>query len=589
MQLVLAIFGAALLTSCVNSPLIVDPPYDLKRANVEAPAPANQATSPTPSAQSAPGVSATATSTVLQATATPRPPEAVRSTTVKTLPTVPPADARAASITVNLEQITLPSFIQTVYGNLLKRTFSLDPAVALRKDLVTFRAAKEQTAADLDRAATLVLKSYGVAAVDAGGLIRFVPDNAQSGYYPEIRRGRAMPDVPLPMRPVFQLVELEASRPGDISGVLRTMITNKIVVTDDGPRNALLISGTSSDITAAMEAIQVLDQPALRGRSSIRINPTFWPADELSKRLTDILSTEGYAVGGPNSNTPIMFVPVPAINALLVFAADPKTLSHVVNWATELDKPNLQGRPAGNGIFSYQVQNTDAGALSKVLSDLLSGGLQPVNTNGVPPGFTAGTMEQLRTAQAQAAAQQANKKQSRVVVDTSSNTLIFQGTNDEYSQLIPILRDLDRPARSAYVQVTVVRMNRSDALKLGVDWKSAVIRGGSGIAGGFGALPTSPKPPISQETALDAFASAANTLTVGRYNAVGDLTARLSANADDGTTKILSNPILVARNGEPASFQVGQDIAVRTSTQTTGVTTGIVESFQYRSSVSLFD
>lgn len=42
------------------------------------------------------------------------------------------------------------------------------------------------------------------------GSSRIVPDNTTQGYAPEIRRGRALPETPATLRPIFQLVELEA-------------------------------------------------------------------------------------------------------------------------------------------------------------------------------------------------------------------------------------------------------------------------------------------------------------------------------------------------------------------------------------------
>jgi general secretion pathway protein D len=555
---ILALVASLLLAGCATDRIMIDGPL-VMRDHPVAPVDAGKA-------EAASAVTAEAKTTALTTSETPKPPPAVRESTVKLSPPVAQLDNRAANITVNLEQISLPAFIQTVYGNLLKRTFNIDPAIAQRKDLITFRAAKEQTAADLDRAATMVLKSYGVTVVDAGGLIRFLPDNPQAGYSPEIRRGRAQPDVPMPMRPVFQLVELEAGRAIEIQGILATVFGTRVTVVPDGTRNALLISGQPADITATIEAIQVLDQPLLRGRTSARINPSFWPADELAKKLGEILATEGYATSAPGGSAPIMFVPVGAINSLLVFAVDAKVLAHVVNWATELDKPNAQGRPAGNGIFSYQVRNTDAASLAKVLSELLSAPSPNANqAPQLPVGFV-GTGDQARAILDRQTAAQSQRKASRVVVDSGSNTLILQGTSEEYAQIIPILRELDRPARSAYMQVTVARVSRRSEQDLGVRWSaSASVKSDSKFTNEF----------RDENLALKG-------IRVGTVGAVANIAASLNLTATDNDTTLLSNPILVARNGESASFQVGTEVPIKTSTQTTGATTGILESFQYR-------
>ncbi len=198
-------------------------------------------------------------------------------------------------LTVAFDQMPLPTFIQAVYGNVLKVNYSLDAAVAARTDLVTFRTPKPQSAAQMAQLSRMLLKSYGIAVQDFGGVIRVVPDNASSSYSPQIRRGRAQPDTPMSLRPVFHYVELEAVRVGDFSSLLRTMFGTKIQTQDDPARNAIMISGAPDDVAAALEVVQVFDQPAMRGQRSKRVSPVFWTADEFAKKLADVLSAEGYA------------------------------------------------------------------------------------------------------------------------------------------------------------------------------------------------------------------------------------------------------------------------------------------------------
>jgi len=228
---------------------------------------------------------------------------------------------QSADVTLNFDSLPLPAFIQTVYATVLKRNISIDPAVMARKDLVTLRSGKALTAGEAENSARLLLKSYGIAVQDIGGLIRIVPDSINTGYLPEIRRGRALPDTPLPLRPVFQLVELQAVRNTEIISYIKTLFGEKIRVTEDPIRNSLLLAGNGDDVQAALEAIQMLDQPLFKGRNSIRITPLIWSAEELVKRLTEILTQEGYAVGTTTPGSvqyPITLLPVAGINSVIV-------------------------------------------------------------------------------------------------------------------------------------------------------------------------------------------------------------------------------------------------------------------------------
>ncbi|MFO0324691.1 MAG: hypothetical protein ACK50D_06765, partial [Burkholderiales bacterium] len=283
--------------------------------------------------------------------------------------------AAVGDITLNFDQLALPAFIQAVYANGLKKTVSIDPAVSARKDLVTLRSGKPLSAAEAESSVRLLLKSYGLAVQDLPGLTRIVPDAANTGYLPEIRRGRALPETPLPLRPIFQLVELQVVRQPEITGYIRTLFGEKLRLTEDPTRNSILMAGNGEDIQAALEAIQVLDQPMFKGRNSIRISPTIWSADEMARRLTEILTQEGYAVGTTNPGGiqyPITMLPISGINSVIVFASSKEVLNHIVEWATLLDKP--QERTVGRAFFSYAVRNTDASRLAETVQQLLSGG-----------------------------------------------------------------------------------------------------------------------------------------------------------------------------------------------------------------------
>ena len=463
-----------------------------------------------------------------------------------------------ADIVLSFEQIALPSFIQAVYAAILKKNVSLDPAVAGRKDLVTLRTGELQTPSQVETATRLLLKSYGIAIVDIGGLIRAVPDNANLGYLPEIRRGRALPETPLPLRPVFQLVELQAVRNVDVTSWVRAMFGEKVKLQEDSSRNAVLVSGNGDDVTAALEVIQILDQPLMKGRQSVRITPQFWSADELAKRLGEILQTEGY---GATSRTdvgvvqPITLLAVAGANAVFAFAGSEKILDHVIAWAKELDKPNERG--AGRNIFSYQVKYTDADTLAKTLQQLLGGSSAPtVAGTGAPAQLNA-------------------SRPAQVVVDKGSNTLIFTGQSEDYGGIRNLLQTLDKPARQALIEVTVAEVTLSNTSQLGIEWlaKEANLTKGQSYTGGT----------------LGGLTIGSSGFNFRLLDNAGDVRLVLNALSTSNRATILSSPRVVARNGETATIQVGQEVPIISSQQvvtsgtiTSATSTTVPQTIQYK-------
>ncbi|OGA46072.1 MAG: hypothetical protein A3G25_20980 [Betaproteobacteria bacterium RIFCSPLOWO2_12_FULL_63_13] len=533
--------GALLMAGCATERPMIPPPLDLPKKVLEYSTIQSGA-----SREAAPST---------QITETPKPPPATKSETIKRPPPKAPAAAEEANITLAFEQIPLPSFIQMVYGTILKRNVNLDPAIVARQDLVTIRTGAPQTATQAAAAARMLLKSYGIAVVDLDNSVRIVPDSAGLGYLPEIRRGRALPDTPLPLRPIFQLVELQAVRNTDIASWIRTMFDKKVNLQEDPSRNAVWLSGQSADVTAALEAIHVLDQPLMRGRHSARITPAFLSADELAKKLTEILQAEGYGAGPPGGpggiNMPVTLVPVPAVNAVVVFAGDPAIVEHVATWAKELDKPGPKG--GSRSFFSYQVQNTDAQALAATLERIISGAAAPAQSQTPRP---AGTPPPAAPA--------------RVVVDQASNTIIFQGASEDYGQIRSMLELLDRPAKTALIEVTVAEVTLTDRSQLGIEWllDQARIGGLNRSVGTLGGL-----------------SIGTSGFNFRVFNDAGDTRLLLNALASNNQATILSSPRVMARNGETATIQVGQEVPIITSQQTTPTTGGtgsILQSIQYR-------
>lgn len=454
--------------------------------------------------------------------------------------------------TVVFNGMPLPQFIDSVFGVVLKRTIAIDPVVQQRRDLVSMRADKPQTPSQLFESAKTVLRAYGIVVQELPGLVRFVPDTADPGSLPEIRRGRALPEVPEALRPQFHIVELENTNVNNMSTFVRTTFVGKVSVQEDLTRNAIILSGSPANVSAAMQAVIALDQPLMRGKNSARIVPVYWSAEELAKRLNDIMASEGYYSGSqPASQSPIILLPVGPINSIIVFANNQATLDHVLQWAEELDQPT---EVRNSNYFIYPVRNADANEIAATLSQVMGGGAAPV---------AAG-----------AAASASGKAPSKVVVDKATNSIIMQASSSEYQQWYGLLKELDKPAKSALISVSVAEVTLDDNEDFGFEWLLNKLKVGNYTG------------TIGTQGNLEVAKIGGLALSLGNASA----TMLLNALASTTKTRLLSNPSLMTRSGEDATITVGDEVPTITSNQTTGntVTTGtattnnIIQTIQYR-------
>ncbi|MGZ0215715.1 MAG: hypothetical protein ACKVKP_06630, partial [Acidimicrobiales bacterium] len=276
-------------------------------------------------------------------------------------------------ITINFEGVLLPAFINTVFGDLLDVTFEIDSAVLDRQQLVTLRTAEPTDPEGFYQLITQVLANYGVSIAYQNNVYRIVENSQAQQEVPRIIRSRAFSNVPGDMRPIFYYATINNIRVKTMTVWLQLTLRDRVQVVTVPYSASILLLGNAEDISAAVEVIEILDQPNLAGSRSLRISPAFWSADKLMLQLIEVLRAEGYSVDqGAMSDAPIKFIPVQALNTIIVFASTEQNLQHVLDWASELDQPGQTIN--ASGVYYHQVKNTNAEELALIIEELLSGG-----------------------------------------------------------------------------------------------------------------------------------------------------------------------------------------------------------------------
>ena len=113
--------------------------------------------------------------------------------------------------------------------------------------------------------------------------------------------GRSLPEVPATHRTIFQLVPLHVASANNVRGWLNQLFDNyDIEIDSESDQNALLLIGRAETIAQALAMIEVLDQPLLRGRQGVLIEPRYLNAEDLAEELDRLLRAQGYEtrVGG---------------------------------------------------------------------------------------------------------------------------------------------------------------------------------------------------------------------------------------------------------------------------------------------------
>lgn len=489
-----------------------------------------------------------------------------------------PAD-EARRISLSIDGLPIPAFINEVFANQLGLSFEMAPEVASKTDLVTLRVTEKRNRQEIFEVARQVLGNYGVLVTEQGDLMRFVlgKSDSLSNEPPLIVTGNALPSVPFTHRPIFLVHDLEVISAEQASSLLMSIFGRQgIKIERDAARNSLTLQGPPDQVRSAVEMLKMFDKPNMKGRSSLRVDPLFVDADTLSRSLGKALEAQGYSVGG--NNQAITLLPIKELGAMFVFAPNDETLEVIKAWVQQLDRVPQQANRT-DGFFWYQVKRTGAELLANTLNSVMSGTQRPTGKPGAAMasgGKVAGA--------ASSPVSNVNPKPSNTslapsssgtdfVVDPARNMLLFRGEAAVWQELLPLIRELDHPTPQVLIEVIVADVTLTKGMKLGVDWTLS---------------DPAITPPASFPVALGQQLATLGSggFTWNSLNSSGSTRLVISALANDNKVSILQTPKILVRSGESASINVGQDVPIATtqsnSEQIVDGTNAIIQQIQYR-------
>ena len=247
-------------------------------------------------------------------------------------------DLTGDPIRVSFHDVPLVPFINEVFGEELGMSFVISPGLREKTDLVTLKLTEPLPPRQLFATARRVLREYGVDVREVEeGILSFAPSqDIASRDVPLLVSGRTLPEVPATHRTIFQLVPLRVVRTPQVRGWLKEAFERQdLKILEDPDRNALVLKGNADMIARALAMIDVLDQPLLRARHGLIIEPLFMEAGDMANALNTILRAEGYqSTVNVASSASVMLLPLQSANKVVVFArtSPPSTTSRRGRW-----------------------------------------------------------------------------------------------------------------------------------------------------------------------------------------------------------------------------------------------------------------
>jgi general secretion pathway protein D len=456
----------------------------------------------------------------------------------------------------------------------LKLNYILDPAV---KGEVTISTSGELKPADLLPILETVLKMNGATAVKAGNFYRIVPLAAAPKNPLRISTGTSGAGLPEDDRMLMQIIPLRFVFAADMAKLLTPFLSEggTVVVLEAG--NTLILVDDSLNLKRLLEILREFDNSAFAEQRMRLIPVRNNIASALVPELEAIFAT--YALSG--TQTPLRFVPLDRINGILVAVADPAAFNEVEQWIAKLDQP---ATAEGIQTFVYKVQNSEADRLVGLLRALRGvasaeeagagtsgrgrgggrsgGALTSLQEQALPPGSgetPAGGSGAFTPPGGQGTAAP-REPAVRIITDPVSNSIIVQGTAQQYADIAKTLDKLDIVPRQVLIEARVYEVDLTGSYSFGLEYT-------------LQQLTSSP----TSNAATGSFSSATGLqfstgMMVGQTR---QLLAFLSASENRSRVKTLSAPTVLTTDSTEARIEVGESVPILTSQAlTSGATVG---------------
>src|SRR5260221_6484000 len=291
------------------------------------------------------------------------------------------ADAQQQRLTLNFANTDIEAVARAM-ADFTGRTCIVDPRV---KGTVNLNVDQPMTPDEALAALSTVLRLQNIALVDAGGVIRVVPEadaKLQGGAVqtgtPAVGRGEQI---------VTQVFKLNYESAVSIATVLRPLVASNNPINAYAGNNTIVVTDYAENVRRIGRIIAAIDTPSSAEVDVVRLENTV--ASDMAALLARLLEGPGQATD-PTGRVTILAEPT--TNSLLIRAPTAARASLVRTLVTKLDQPSA----APGNIHVVYLKNANATVLARTLLGVAappdSGGFGTPGQNqhslGSPPAGT---------------------------------------------------------------------------------------------------------------------------------------------------------------------------------------------------------
>lgn len=424
-------------------------------------------------------------------------------------------------VTLNFDDADVFTIIQTIFGEVLKVNYVVDPRI---KGRVTFRAVTPVPFEQVLPLMEVILRINGIGIVEESGLYRIVPISDISKEPSPVSFGRDPLDIRITGKALVQVVQILYVQSSDILKLLTPFTSGNAVLIDVPKSNQIIIVDTDANVKRLLQLVNIFDNENLK-----TTKPQVFVYSVQNGKAKDIATILQQTFLGTKSA-------VPATVTATETGAGAPTVT-----------PAAMGSPAG-------YSPSAPGGSPTGRSPAVSGG-GPTVPSSSPVG------------------QSIVSDFTKFIPDEVTNSIIILSTPEEYILIKSAIDRIDIYPRQVVIEGMVAAVTLTDNLTLGL---SAWINGRIGeynVGGGlFG----------TNLSGVDFTKPFGNNFTLYAINDAGSIQFLITALATDSKAKLLATPHILVSDNREAKIQIGQSVPLVTSETYGSTTVAPQRTIQYR-------